>query len=355
MYHTGYYANIKYSSLLNQRENGVYMNYRIVFCFSGQGSHYYKMGKELYEQEPVFKLWMDRLDEIVRPLIGESVITALYNEYAQLNDDFDRTLLTHPAIFMFEYALYRFLLEKQISPDIVLGSSLGEFTSAAVAEVLPFEDVLKMVVKQAAIIESHCQPGGMMVLLCPLDYVRTLESFFPGIELSSINSDNHFVISGSVSLLREVEKTLKMKNITYQMLAVSHAFHSTLVDPAAAPYLEYLKSFEYKRPSITFFSCVAGMDIAQTELFKAGYFWDVCRKPIIIKQTVEFAEQQAVKEGAFIYLDVGPSGTSANLIKQNLMSASNSKIQTTISRFGRDKANLDKAVEMIRYIRQTGI
>src|ERR1700733_6256349 len=78
-----------------------------VFMFSGQGSQYFQMGRVLFEKNDTFRHWMVQLDDVARKLLGRSVIDALYSSFHGKGDPFDRTLLTHPAIFMVEYTLVR--------------------------------------------------------------------------------------------------------------------------------------------------------------------------------------------------------------------------------------------------------
>ena len=96
-----------------------------VFMFSGQGSQYFQMGRELFEKNETFRDWMIRLDDIPRHVSGKSVIEVLYSDVYGKGDRFDRTLLTHPAIFMVEYSLAETLVEAGVRPDMVLGVSLG--------------------------------------------------------------------------------------------------------------------------------------------------------------------------------------------------------------------------------------
>src|SRR5690349_11489627 len=84
---------------------------KTVFMFSGQGSQYFQMGKELFNKNDTFRTWMVRLDEIARRLAGRSVIETLYSEAHRKADRFDCTLLTHPAIFMVEYSLAQTLMQ----------------------------------------------------------------------------------------------------------------------------------------------------------------------------------------------------------------------------------------------------
>ncbi|MEL7145697.1 MAG: acyltransferase domain-containing protein, partial [Bacteroidota bacterium] len=100
---------------------------KTVFMFSGQGSQYYHMGSKLYDANPVFRREMDRLDAIVKAESGRSVVAELYNEQHKFSVPFLSLPLTHPAIFMVEYAMFKTLESEGITPDYVLGSSLGEF------------------------------------------------------------------------------------------------------------------------------------------------------------------------------------------------------------------------------------
>src|SRR5689334_11416654 len=97
--------------MLNRRRTGVDEK-KTVFLFSGQGSQYAGMGKELFQQDRIFRRWMLSLDELTRVGIGTSVLSLLYEQPASQSGAFDRTPYTHPAIFMVEYALARTLMEQ---------------------------------------------------------------------------------------------------------------------------------------------------------------------------------------------------------------------------------------------------
>src|SRR4051812_8779412 len=100
--------------------------------FSGQGSQYFHMGRALFEGNATFRHWMTRLDAMVRQSSGASVVETLYSDANRRSDAFDRTLLTHPAIFMVEVSLAQCLMDAGLQPDLVLGASLGSFAAAAV-------------------------------------------------------------------------------------------------------------------------------------------------------------------------------------------------------------------------------
>jgi bacillaene synthase trans-acting acyltransferase len=302
------------------------------------------MGKPLYNQSGAFKEWLDILDEIARPLLHGSVINILYHSNKKISDVFSQTLYTHPAIFMVEYSLFKFLEEQKVYPGYVLGFSLGEFASAAVANILSFEEALKMVIKHAEFIDKKCEKGSMLAILDNLDYFDRLKSNYPDIELASINNEKHFVISGNGNSLKEIVLNLKEQQIIYQTLPVSHAFHSSLIDPAAQEFKDYLKQFTFKKPSIPYISCERASFIEEQSLFSNDYFWNVTRKTILLADTISFT----AKRGGFNYLDLGPSGITINFLKMNLGSNSNSQFFPGFTPFGGDLTNLNKIISSLK-------
>jgi trans-AT polyketide synthase/acyltransferase/oxidoreductase domain-containing protein len=286
-------------------------NKPIVFMFSGQGSQYYHMGKALFQAEPCFREWMHRLDAVVEKISGVSVVAQLYHRDNRISDIFDRTRLTHPAIFMVEFALTRVLLERGIQPGVVLGSSLGEFAAAATAGIMDPEELLGLVVKQAEIFETYCPTGGMLTILHDPALYRETPLLFENSQLASINYASHFVVSGKNEGLRDIALFLKKHNIGFQLLPVSFAYHSSLIDAAAGPYLAHLDSKSFQPPSIPVISCMEGKLIDRVP---PGYFWHIVRKPVVLPQALEnFGPPPDT-----IFLDLGPAGTMANLVKNNL-------------------------------------
>ncbi len=122
------------------------MNTRTVFLFSGQGSQYFQMGKELFTHNQIFRHWMLQLDSLVKTHYDISILHQLYEQDKNPREPFSRTLYTHPAIFMIEFALTKTLIEQQVFPDVLVGCSLGEFVAAAVSGMLKVEEALDLVI-----------------------------------------------------------------------------------------------------------------------------------------------------------------------------------------------------------------
>lgn len=121
----------------------------VVFMFSGQGSQYYRMGEELFDEDEVFRTALQRYDAVVAEALGESVLARLFDPAKRKNDPFTDTRITHPAIVMIELALAESLRAAGIEPDYLLGSSLGEYAAAAVSGSIDPLECLRVLVRQA--------------------------------------------------------------------------------------------------------------------------------------------------------------------------------------------------------------
>jgi acyl transferase domain-containing protein len=300
--------------------------------FSGQGSQYFHMGRALYEGNDFFRAWMVRLDTIAKDFSGTSVIETLYSDKHGKGDPFDRTLLTHPAIFMVEYSLAQTLIHEGVWPDMVMGVSLGSFAAATVAGFIAVEDALTAVMRQAIAFEECCEAGGMTAVLA--DPALFSEDFLNArSELAAVNFSSHFVVSARPAELAEIEAVFRQRSVGYQRLPVSFAFHSQWIDKARASFESSIRSIRRKQNQLPLVCC------DQTEILSElsdGYFWNVARHPIRFRETTARLEQQS----AHRYIDVGPSGTLATFLKYGMPAATKSTVHAILTPFGLDQKNL---------------
>jgi bacillaene synthase trans-acting acyltransferase len=304
-----------------------------VFMFSGQGSQYFHMGRALYDGDDTFRKWMIELDDIAREELGRSVIETLYSDANGSGDPFDRTLLTHPAIFMVEYSLAQSLMRAGVWPDIVLGVSLGSFAAAAVAGFIGVEDALTAVVRQAVVLEECCEPGGMIAVLA--DPALFAEDCLSGrSELAAVNFSSHFVVSARRAELEAIEAALRKRNIGYQRLPVSAPFHSQWIDDAKAPFESFMRSIQRKQGRVPLACCDQAAILSE---LSDDYFWNVVRRPIRFCETTVRLERNGASRR---YIDVGPAGTLATILKYGLPAGAKSTAHAVLTPYGFDQKNL---------------
>ncbi len=317
------------------------MDRPIVFMYSGQGSQTYQMGRELFHKNAIFKQWMHEADRLVQQWLSVSLLDELYADKHSVATPFTRTLLTHPAIFAVQYAMSQVLKSLDIHPDLLLGASLGEFSAAAVAEAISFDQAMNLICLQAQILETHCpNSGGMLAVLAPISLHQSLPLLSDITTLAAVNTPEHFVLAGKRPKLRAVEGLLTEQGITSLLLPVTHGFHSPVIDSVAGIYRPVLKRHTYRPPNTPLQFCSTAGPV---EAVTAEVFWRTIRSPILFQETLQKLESS----GPNIYLDVGPSGTLATFAKHNLQPDSDSLAITSLTPFGEDLKQLERVQQTL--------
>lgn len=311
----------------------------VVFMYSGQGAQYYWMGRELYREVPVFKNWMDRMDDMVRPLVGASITEMLYRDRADRFEPFDRTLFTQCANVMIGVALTEVLYSRGLRPDFLIGYSLGEMTSAIVAGSLTPEEGLAAAVRQAQLVEAHTPDAGMIAVMADPGIMDREPDLFAGTWLACWNFANHIVVTGYRDQLRRIETALKARNITCQILPISQGFHSPLMAPVEPAYRNSF--LDAGPPLIPLYSASTGEEI---ELPSGDTVWQAASGMVDYHHGLPKIEAL----GPYTYVDVGPAGTMATFTKYNLPADSGSVVIPFINQFGKDLFALDKVLDSVR-------
>jgi len=315
----------------------------IVWMFSGQGAQYFQMGKTLYNTNGTFRFWMDRLDQVAANYVGQSIVEMLYDEKQSKSQPFDQTLYTHPALFMVQYSLAKTLLAENFPPpDYLFGASLGEFVAAALADVADVEVMLFDIIKQARLFDSHCGGGAMLAVIDDVDIFQTNPVFSGGCELAGVNFDRCFVVSGLRSKILQVAGQLKQQDIIHQLLPVSVAFHSSLVEVVREAFITMFAGNVYRSAKIPVVSCAVstggGQAMSQgNDRFSPVYWWQVIRQPIEFSQALTELQRNHPQA---VYLDLGPSGNMAALAKYNLPESAHKRIMPVMTPFGNDDDNI---------------
>ena len=307
--------------------------------FSGQGAQYFHMAEELWKRDSVFRQWMAKLDAEAVRLMGESIVARIFDTQKKKGDRFDSTLHTHPALFMVQYSLAKALEARGIVADVATGASLGEVVAATVVGALEWHDGLAMTVAHARAISETCSPGGMIAVL---DDAALYSESELGLRLAlvSVNSERHFVVSGDADSIRWAGSLLKSRNTVFQVLPVSHGFHSRMVDPSAERFTRMASGIQLQASQIPFFSCLTAQ--AQQKP-TAEHFWNVARYPILFRETLNRLEAS----GPNSYLDLGPAGTMANLTKYALPRESKSGVHSILTAFGCELQALDRLTTLM--------
>jgi len=299
--------------------------------FSGQGSQYYCMGRELYESSEIFHGWMEYCSSLAADRLGISLTGLLYQDGVGRSKPFDRTLYTFPAVFTINYSLARLLISEGIRPAILLGYSMGELVALTLSEAITLEDSLEIVVESARLIEAQTQPANMMVVLASSDLPSEYPELLRNVTIACRNYDENFVLTGSLQELQYISRFLSQKKVLSQILPISHGFHSSFMDPIGTKFKLLVDRAQVRPMKTCVFSSVYSRKINNRDSLP-DYCWDAISKPVDFCGAVRALE--AIEP--HLYIDVGPTGTLANFVKNIIGADSNSYAYPTLNPFGRD-------------------
>jgi len=287
-------------------------NPTVSFLFPGQGAQHPNMGRELYENERVFRESVDQCAEILHAPLGVDLRSLLYPAESASEEAKKRvtdTVIAQPAIFTIEYALAQLWMSWGIRPAAMLGHSIGEFTAACLAGVFSLVDALTLVAARGNLMQDLPR-GGMLSVRLPESELRT--RLDGKLSLAAVNSPSLCVVAGPFDALEEFEKKLGADGIMCRRLVTSHAFHSSMMDPIIKPFTKLIAEVRPGRPQIPYVSGVTGSWITERETTDPGYWARHFRQP------VQFAPALAElrKKPNSILLEVGPGNVLSTLARQ---------------------------------------
>ena len=274
---------------------------RIAFLFSGQGAQYSGMGLRLFETQPTFRRALEQCASILNGQLDRPLLDILFKpENASL---LSQTGYTQPALFSLEYALSELWRSWGVRPTAVLGHSLGEYVAACVAGVFGLEDALRFVAARARLMQSLPEGGAMASILATEEQVlEFIAKQKDRLSIAAVNAPMSVVISGAASDVDAVCQEFAAASIKSKRLAVSHAFHSPLMDPILDEFERAAKLGSYSPPSIPLISNLTG------EAFVAGQVPDADYWRRHARHTVQYAAsvEGLYKKGCRIFLEIGP-------------------------------------------------
>jgi acyl transferase domain-containing protein/NADP-dependent 3-hydroxy acid dehydrogenase YdfG/acyl carrier protein len=276
---------------------------KLAYLFSGQGSQRPGMGAGLHESHPAFR---DAFAEVCGQLSGElgepleEIVFAADEAAASRLAD---TAYAQPGLFAVEVALFRALESQGLVPDLLAGHSIGELAAAHVAGVLDLAAAARLVAARGRLMGELPRGGAMVAVEASEEEAReSLQGVERELAIAAINGPRAVVFSGTEAAVDAVQAHWGEQGRKTKRLAVSHAFHSPLIEPMLDEFGALAQELEYGEPRIPIVSNLTGELLTAAQAADPAYWVSHAR------QAVRFADSIATlaAQGARTYVELGP-------------------------------------------------
>ncbi|MCB9278599.1 MAG: amino acid adenylation domain-containing protein [Lewinellaceae bacterium] len=281
---------------------------KTVWVFSGQGSQFEGMGRELYDSIPEFRVTIDECAGILKQYSFD-LPDCLFGPSAER---INQTRFAQPGIFAIEYSLAKLMLGWGMTPDAIIGHSIGEYAAACISGILKLEDALRMLCLRGALMQGM-EPGEMTAVFA---HEKQLEGILPELrsqaEIAAYNSDACVVLSGESAAMAELRSFCDREGLRFKALNVSHAFHSPMTESILEPFRDGIGEVNFGAPRIPILSTLTGTAVGE-EMGDINYWIRHIREPVRFREVVQKAADQY---GVFI--ELGPKSNLQGTLNANL-------------------------------------
>jgi acyl transferase domain-containing protein len=283
----------------------------VVFMMPGGGAQYPGMGRQLYDEEPVYRGVIDECAAALRAAGGVDLLAALFpsGDLDAATRRLEAPSVALPALFATEVAMGRLLESWGVTPAAMIGHSAGEYAAACLAGVVTMEDGLALVALRGKLFETL--PAGAMVSVpLPEDELRPL--LRDGLSIAAVNAPELCVASGPEALVAELEALLATRDVDTARIHIDVAAHSSMLEPILAEFGAFCRRVTFRAPTIPYVSNLTGTWITAADVTDPDYWVRHLRGAVRFRDGID----TILADTNRVLLEIGPGRTLAGLARQ---------------------------------------
>lgn len=271
---------------------------KLVFVFPGQGSQWFGMGRQLLEEELVFRASMEKCDQVMRQYVDWSLLEEFTAD--ETRSRLDEMDVIQPILFSLQVSLAAQWKSWGIVPDAVVGHSMGEIAAACFAGALSLEEAARVICYRSQLLKRVRGTGAMAAVGLSFEQAQeVLTGYEERLSIAASNGPTSTVLSGDTAALEEVVEKLQRQGIFSRWVKILVASHSPQVDSLHDDLLRVLDGLKTQPAFLPIYSTVTGQ-VSNGLEFDASYWVHNMREPVLFWQSI----QQLLKNEHNIFVEI---------------------------------------------------
>ncbi len=288
---------------------------QVAFVFSGHGSQWIGMGRELMDASPAFRAALDRCDKAVAAETGWSVVERLTDGSDLVGET---VAVVHPVLWAVQVSLAETWRAWGVAPDVVIGHSMGESAAACVAGALSLADAASVVCRRGRLIRDRAAGRGTMSVaaLTEAEAEQLIADLGVNVSVAAGNGPRTTVFAGDVAGIEKIKAELDARDVFCRVMKAEAASHCAQMDPLLDELAEALKGITPRTGRIPLRSTVTGELLDGSQL-DASYWTRNLRGRVRFREAVLSTAEQ----GETVFIEVSPHPLLLGAITDTLADA----------------------------------
>lgn len=298
---------------------------KVVFVYTGMGPQWWKMGQELMKTEPVFYNAIKDCDECFREIAGWSILEemSLPEEQSRIKE----TRIAQPANFVIQVALTKLMAHYGVSPDAVVGHSVGEVASAYVSGALTLKEAITISFHRSRLQQTVAGKGKMIAVGLGEDQSSKIINGYKGVSVAAVNSPNSITLAGDETEIHYIASHCQESGVFNRVLEVEVPYHSPLMSLIKEDLLDAVEEIKGTQTTIDLYSTVTG-DMITGDKVDNNYWWRNVREPVRFSKTVD----ALVRDSYNVFVEIGPHPVLKNSILECTNNQNKIQLVQTLNR-----------------------